>query len=116
MVGTINIPLRKKFIGKNEKVYPDFEEGKEAITNFKVLKNFIDYSLVELKPITGRTHQLRVHMAYLGHAILGDEKYGKKNSFSRLALHAQSLGFFHPGTTKYMEFSVVPPSEIVSFR
>ncbi|MDB2550387.1 RluA family pseudouridine synthase [Rickettsiales bacterium] len=87
--GEINLPLLKKYQGKNEKIYVD-ENGKEAITKYKILTSKDDISLVELKPITGRTHQLRVHMKEIGHPILGDYKYGKKgqNDFSRLALHA----------------------------
>jgi len=64
---------------------------------------------VALYPKTGRTHQLRVHMAHLGHSILGDDKYGKKTSFPRLALHAQGIGFKHPQTKQYLEFSLRPP-------
>ncbi len=86
-------------------------EAKEAVTFYKVRQRFKDRSLVALFPRTGRTHQLRVHMAYLGHPILGDEKYGKKDSFPRLALHAQSIGFVHPYSGQYMEFSVKPPRE-----
>jgi 23S rRNA pseudouridine955/2504/2580 synthase len=94
--GTINIPLLKKVIGKNEKVRPDFEEGKEAITKFKILKTFEDYSLLELQPITGRTHQLRVHCKEIGHPILNDVKYGgkevlRKNICKRLCLHAYKI-------------------------
>jgi 23S rRNA pseudouridine955/2504/2580 synthase len=94
--GTINIPLRKKLLGKNEKVLPDFEQGKEAITNFKLLKNFDDFALVELSPITGRTHQLRVHCKELGHAVINDVKYGgravlRKNLSKRLCLHAHKI-------------------------
>ena len=94
--GTINIPLRKKLLGKNEKVSPDFEQGKEAITNFKLLKNFNDYAALELSPITGRTHQLRVHCKEIGHAILNDVKYGgrevlRKNLSKRLCLHAYRI-------------------------
>ena len=114
--GLIDAGLGKhpRYFDKRAVVFDD--SAKNAKTFYRVLKRFQNTTYVALFPKTGRTHQLRVHMAYLGHAILGDEKYGKKNSFSRLALHAQSLGFFHPGTTKYMEFSVVPPSEIVSFH
>ncbi len=94
--GVINIPLRKKLLGKNEKVTPDFEDGKEAITKFSVMKSFGDYSLLELKPITGRTHQLRVHCKEIGCAILNDVKYGgiavlRKNICSRLCLHAYEI-------------------------
>ncbi len=94
--GVINIPLRKKLLGKNEKVSPDFEEGKEAITEFKILKNFENHALLELKPLTGRTHQLRVHCKELGHAILNDVKYGgkeviRKDLCKRLCLHAYKI-------------------------
>lgn len=94
--GTINIPLRKEFFGKNEKVRPNFEEGKEAITKFKLLKTFADYSLLELNPLTGRTHQLRVHCKEIGNPILNDVKYGgtevlKKNICKRLCLHAYEI-------------------------
>lgn len=94
--GTINIPLRKKLLGKNEKVLPDFEEGKEAITKFKLIKNFADFALVELSPLTGRTHQLRVHAKEIGHPILNDVKYGgrdvlRKDLSKRLCLHAHKI-------------------------
>jgi 23S rRNA pseudouridine955/2504/2580 synthase len=94
--GVINIPLRKKLLGKNEKVQPDFEEGKEAITEFKLLRSFDDYSLLELRPLTGRTHQLRVHCKEIGNAILNDVKYGgkaviRKDLCKRLCLHAHKI-------------------------
>ncbi len=91
--GVINIALRKKFVNKNEKVYPDFAEGKEAITNYKLVKQFADYALVEFNPITGRTHQIRVHAKEIGNAIVNDIKYGgpksqMKNISNRMCLHA----------------------------
>lgn len=94
--GVINIPLRKKIAGKNEKVVPDFEEGKEAITKFKILRKFSDHTLLELSPLTGRTHQLRVHCKELGHPILNDIKYGtlkvlRKDLCKRLCLHAYKI-------------------------
>ncbi len=94
--GTINIPLRKKLLGKNEKVQPDFTEGKEAITDYKLLRSFFDHSLLELKPLTGRTHQLRVHCKEIGHAIINDVKYGgkevlRKDICKRLCLHAYKI-------------------------
>jgi len=74
-----------------------FNEGaRQAKTFYRAVKRFKNSTLVKLYPHTGRTHQLRVHMTHLGHPILGDSKYGKKNSFSRLALHAQSIGFAPP--------------------
>ena len=114
--GLIDAGLGKhpRYFDKKAVVFDD--SAKKAKTFYKVLKRFQNVTYVALFPKTGRTHQLRVHMAYLGHPILGDEKYGKKNIFPRLALHAQSLGFFHPRTTKYIEFSVISPSEIRSFH
>lgn len=89
-------------------------QAKESTTMYRVLKRKEGRTLVALYPKTGRTHQLRVHMAHLGHPILGDAKYGRKNSFSRLALHAQSLGFFHPRSGGYVEFSTRIPKEFLS--
>jgi 23S rRNA pseudouridine955/2504/2580 synthase len=91
----INISLKKKFVKKNEKVYKD-ESGKVAITKLKVLKKFSDYSLVELKPITGRTHQLRVHCKEIGSPVINDVKYGGKNTIrkdlcKRMCLHAYEI-------------------------
>jgi 23S rRNA pseudouridine955/2504/2580 synthase len=90
--GEINIPLKKKKVGLTEKVYPDFEQGQEAISKFILKKNFGEYSFLELMPITGRTHQLRVHCKEIGHPIIGDVKYGgKKVSSKRLCLHAMKV-------------------------
>ncbi len=114
--GQIDDPLGKhphKF-GKRAVRYD--RVGKEAITNYKVLKRYDKVTLVSLFPKTGRTHQLRVHMRQLGHSILGDDKYGKKNNFSRLALHAQSIGFIHPHTKKYMQFSSQVPFKYLEYR
>ena len=66
-----------------------------------------------LFPQTGRTHQLRVHMAHLGHPILGDDKYGTQKSFNRLALHAQSIEVTHPTTRQRIAFSSVIPAEFL---
>jgi RluA family pseudouridine synthase len=88
-------------------------EGKEAISLYEVIKRFKKSTLIALYPQTGRTHQLRVHMKHLGHPILGDEKYGRKESFSRLALHAQSISFVHPITKELIEFSCPTPKEFL---
>ena len=95
----------------HEKKAVVFYDAKEAQTAYRVIARSGNRSLVALFPRTGRTHQLRVHMAYLGHPVLGDEKYGKKDSFNRLALHAQSIAFLHPRTKKLVEFSSVAPKE-----
>ncbi|MBM3580158.1 MAG: RluA family pseudouridine synthase [Alphaproteobacteria bacterium] len=95
--GIISIPLRKKLLGKNEKVLPDYELGKEAVTKYKLLESFSDHSLLELSPITGRTHQLRVHCKEIGHPIINDVKYGGKAVIRRdinkgkLCLHSYQI-------------------------
>ena len=89
--------------------------GREAVTYYEVLKRYDDKTLVALYPQTGRTHQLRVHLKHLGHPILGDDKYGRKETFSRLALHAQIIGFLHPATRLYMECVSQIPEFFYSF-
>ena len=81
--------------------------GKEAITHFKVLKRYKTATLIELKLETGRTHQIRVHMNYIGHPVVNDPVYGKRKLIDNTGqcLHAKELGFIHPKTKKYMEFS-----------
>ena len=91
------------------------EHTRYAKTYYRTLKRSPAFSLLELKPFTGRTHQLRVHLAFIGHPILGDETYGKKNEFSRLALHARSLEFTHPRSQKRVEFSCDIPVEFTEF-
>lgn len=80
--------------------------SKEAITNFTVLKRYKNMSLIECRLETGRTHQIRVHMSYIGYPVYGDPKYGRrKDDFSYgQFLHAKKLGFIHPVTQKYLEF------------
>jgi 23S rRNA pseudouridine1911/1915/1917 synthase len=91
------------------------QNSKYARTYYRTLKRTDDFSLLELEPFTGRTHQLRVHLAFLGHPVLGDTKYGKNNEFSRLALHAKSIGFMHPHTGRFVEFSSHIPVEFIEF-
>lgn len=101
---------------KRKKMAVSFnEDTKYAKTHYRTLKRGKDFSLLELKPFTGRTHQLRVHLAFLGYPILGDEKYGRRNEFSRLALHAKSLGFTHPRTGKFLQFDSKLPEEFNDF-
>ena len=82
------------------------QNSKTAITHFKVLKRFSNATLIELKLETGRTHQIRVHMNYIGHPVVNDSVYGKRKLIddSGQCLHAKILGFIHPKTLKYMEF------------
>ncbi len=88
--------------------------AREAVTYYKGLKWFKDYTLLELKLKTGRTHQIRVHLAYIGHPVVGDVAYGRaRNEFGvkRQLLHAKKLGFIHPRTGKHMEFSSEMPED-----
>lgn len=84
-----------------------------AKTHYRTLKRTESLSLVELEPYTGRTHQLRVHLSYIGHPIMGDTKYGRQVAFSRMALHAKYLGFTHPTTGKFIEFEIKTPKEFL---
>lgn len=89
--------------------------GKEAVTNFKVLERFKGFTLIECKLETGRTHQIRVHMKYIGHPLVGDKVYGPKRVIGSTGqfLHARTIGFIHPRTGKYMEFSHELPSYFI---
>lgn len=88
------------------------KNSKPALTKYRVLERFRDYTLVECKLETGRTHQIRVHMAFLGHPVVGDPKYGPRKPHFNLegqALHAGLLGFAHPRTGEYLEFTAPIP-------
>ncbi|MBU4226860.1 RNA pseudouridine synthase, partial [bacterium] len=89
--------------------------SREAITQFQVLKRFSGYTLVEATLRTGRTHQLRVHLAFIGYPIVGDQLYGQRKqglNINRQALHSHILGFVHPSSKKYMEFSAPLPQDM----
>jgi 23S rRNA pseudouridine1911/1915/1917 synthase len=90
-----------------------FSNSKEAITRFRVLERFVNYTLVECKLQTGRTHQIRVHMQYIGHPVVGDPKYGpekKRFAIAGQALHSAELSLMHPATGKDMLFvAPLPP-------
>ena len=94
---------------------PDLK-SREALTFFKVIKRFNNFTLVELKLKTGRTHQIRVHMSHIGHPLVGDKTYGGKSQIDdrsvKMMLNAQTIGFIHPRTNKYMEFSVPMPEDM----
>ena len=111
--GQIDEPLGRNPIHRDKRKVSYEDDAKEALTIYRVIKRSKDMSYVALYPRTGRTHQLRVHMAHIHHPILGDEKYGKKWNFPRLALHAQSIGFAHPGSRRFIEFSIPPPVEFL---
>ena len=111
--GIIDAPIGRDPKHREKKAVQFDGAIKDSKTFYRVITRKNGVTLIALFPKTGRTHQLRVHMAYLGHSILGDGKYGKKNNFSRLALHAQGIGFQHPQTKKYLEFSLRPPREFL---
>ncbi|WP_326909290.1 RluA family pseudouridine synthase [Sedimentibacter sp. MB31-C6] len=104
--GIINAPLGRNEKDRKKRTVTK-KNSKEAITNFWVLKRYGKYTLVKLKLETGRTHQIRVHMKYIGHPVVGDDVYGCKTNKFKLKgqlLHSKILGFNHPTTKKYMEF------------
>jgi len=84
--------------------------GREAVTEYRVLKEFSGHSLVECTLHTGRTHQIRVHLKHLGHPLLGDAVYGKKAGYPRQMLHAWKLGFRHPRTGEALNFEAALPA------
>ena len=88
------------------------KNGKDAITHYRVLKRYKDYTYMEFQLETGRTHQIRVHMASIGHPLLGDMVYGPKKCSYKLqgqTLHAAIIGFVHPSTGEYMEVEAPIP-------
>jgi 23S rRNA pseudouridine1911/1915/1917 synthase len=88
------------------------EKGKTSVTNFKVIKRYAKHTLIECELETGRTHQIRVHLDYIGHPVVGDPKYGRRKTETKYGqfLHAKTLGFIHPNTKEYIEFdSELPP-------
>ena len=97
--------------GKDRKKQAVTAKGKPAVTHFKVLERFGNHTLVELTLETGRTHQIRVHMAYIGHPVTGDPLYGPRKTLKGNGqfLHAQTLGFTHPKTGETMTFTAEVP-------
>jgi len=112
--GVVDMPIGRHPRQREKKSVQFNDQAKDSVTRYRVIRRIKGTTLVALFPKTGRMHQLRVHMSYLGYPILGDDKYGKKKSFSRLALHAQGIGFRHPQTKKYLEFFLKPPKEFLS--
>lgn len=112
-VGTIDAPIgrdphdRKLFTVRAS-------NSKEAITHFTVLEVFQDYTLLELKLETGRTHQIRVHLKFIDHPVVGDPAYGRSKGLTMdgQALHAMTLGFTHPSTGEYLEFHAPIPDDM----
>ena len=107
--GTIDAPIGRD--PKDRKKMAVISSGKEAITHFKVLERYQKATLIELKLETGRTHQIRVHMNYIGYPVVNDPAYGRRKLIDNTGqcLHAKELGFVHPTTHEYLEFSCELP-------
>ena len=105
----INVPLRKNQLSSGERIVQVSKEGKSAVTGFKVLESYANSSLVEARPSTGRTHQIRVHCQHAGHPIIGDSKYGPKSisdglkNVKKLCLHAARIKFLDPASDGWLE-------------
>lgn len=116
----INAPLLRNELKSGERVVRVHPEGKESQTRFAVLENFPSCTLVEASPLTGRTHQIRVHAAHAGHPLLGDDKYGtdetvalaERLGLKRLFLHAASLSFVDPASGKAVTVNAPLPEEL----
>lgn len=112
--GTIHRPLEKGEFGHGRKVkIAEAGEGLEAITHYRIKERYRDATLLEIEVKTGRTHQIRVHLASIGHPILGDKLYGSKHPhIRRHALHAYFLRFRHPTSGKKLEFNSSLPDDL----
>lgn len=114
--GTVNAPIGRHPTDR-KKMSTHCKNGRNAITHYKVLERFGDYTYIQCELETGRTHQIRVHMASIGHPLVGDEVYGpKKCPFKGLQgqmLHARTLGIIHPSTGEYLEVNAPLPEYFV---
>jgi 23S rRNA pseudouridine1911/1915/1917 synthase len=115
--GTIHQPIGRSPKDRKKMAVID-KNSKDAITHYEVIKRYGDFTHIRCVLETGRTHQIRVHMAYIGHPLAGDSVYGPKKVITSLqgqCLHAGELGFVHPRTKQYMEFKAPLPDYFTSF-
>lgn len=115
--GTVDAPIGRSTVDRKRMCVTD-KNSKNAVTHYTVLEEFRDFSYISCKLETGRTHQIRVHMSYIGHPLAGDDVYGPKKVITELSgqcLHAIRLGFVHPVTGEYMEFSSQLPEYFNKF-
>lgn len=112
--GTIDAPIGRDPYDRKKMTVTD-KNSKRAVTHFVVKERFKEHTLIECKLETGRTHQIRVHMQYINHPIVGDPFYGPKNILviDGQALHAKELGFVHPRTNEYLQFDSELPDDMV---
>ena len=113
--GKINAPIGRD--PEDRKKMAVSKTGKQAVTHFTVLKRFKEFTLIECELETGRTHQIRVHMSYIGHPIVGDKIYGRRKVIGDQGqfLHAKLIGFEHPKTHQWMEFDSELPKYFLDF-
>lgn len=112
--GTVSLPIGRD--PKDRKKMAVNESGKDAVTHYRVIRRYGQYTLVECRLETGRTHQIRVHMAYLHHPLAGDSVYGSGKAPVKTAgqlLHAYLFGFVHPKTGEYLEFTAPFPEDFL---
>ena len=115
--GTVNAPIGRH-LTKRKQMCVTNTSSRNAITHYEVLERFGNFTLLKLRLETGRTHQIRVHMSYIGHPVAGDDVYGPKNVITELSgqcLHAKKVGFVHPVTRDYMEFDSELPEYFEKF-
>lgn len=113
---TINAPIGRHLI-KRTKMQVTLKNSREAVTHFKVIERFDEFTFLEVTIETGRTHQIRVHMQFIGHPVVADPIYSRKKppfNIKGQALHAYKLGFYHPSTGKFMEFTAPVPDDMSS--
>lgn len=114
--GRVDAPIGRNPKDRLKMAVVSADKGRRAVTNYHVIERSGKFTYVECRLETGRTHQIRVHMAYIGHPLLGDPLYGPRKGMSGVigqVLHAKELGFVHPITGEYMEFDSELPSEFV---
>ncbi len=115
--GTVHQPIGRSPKDRKKMAVTD-KNSKDAVTHYQVLQRFGDFTYIRCVLETGRTHQIRVHMAYIGHPLAGDAVYGPKKVITNLngqCLHAGEIGFVHPKTNEYMEFNSPLPDYFTAF-
>ena len=114
--GTVDAPIGRHKLDRKRMCVTN-ENSREAVTHYSVIRNYAGYTHLAIRLETGRTHQIRVHLSYIGHAVAGDEVYGngKPKWLCGQCLHAKKIGFVHPRSGEYMEFDSELPDYFVNF-